>query len=68
MASLKQEFLIVHQYIVNILNELDDDQQLADPEVRDCFTKFNKVSVFIGTLHPTEILFSVNLGDISARL
>jgi len=42
MSSLKQEFLIVHQYIAHLLNEFTNEQQLNDPEVEDCFIKFDK--------------------------
>ena len=34
----------MHQYIAHLLNEFTNEQQLNDPEVEDCFIKFDKVS------------------------
>ena len=33
----------MHQYVTSLLDELDDNQKLAHPEVKDCFNKFDKV-------------------------
>ena len=57
MSSLKQEFLIVHQYIAHLLNEFTNEQQLNDPEVEDCFIKFDKVSEITKSRNYQRLLF-----------
>eukprot|EP00795_Rhopilema_esculentum_P012391 gene12391-3049_t len=42
--SLKTEFLIVHQFLVKALHVIDSKQHLSDPEVRNCFVKFEKAT------------------------
>lgn len=44
MTKLKQEFLIIHQFIAKLYSDMEDNRQNSVPEVNDCYMKFRKVS------------------------